>query len=184
MRRERWKQIAPAMALFAAMAVGQSPDKPDRHLFVPDGYDHWYLAKTPNVAGGIYGFRYDGETRRYVNEHEKSGDLIRYDKGAMAFHLKDETLYSFVRTEDGAEGWISSELLEPSAEEKKAAEVARKAAADAEAKAEKERIRKEVQRMEFCSALFKATADKRVGDLTVRESQNIRACQSAGLYHQ
>jgi len=33
-----------------------------------------------------------------------------------------------------------------------------------------------------CAGLYQSTADKRVGDLTVREQQAVRACQALGLY--
>ena len=33
-----------------------------------------------------------------------------------------------------------------------------------------------------CAAIYKATSDKKMGDLTVKEDQQVRACQSLGLY--
>jgi hypothetical protein len=33
-----------------------------------------------------------------------------------------------------------------------------------------------------CSAVYRNTADKKVGDLTVKEEQQVRACQALGLY--
>lgn len=47
-------------------------------------------------------------------------------------------------------------------------------------KAEREQNR---ERADACSRLYQQTADKRIGDLTVKESQSIDACQALGLYH-
>jgi hypothetical protein len=47
-------------------------------------------------------------------------------------------------------------------------------------KAEREQNR---ERADACSRLYRLTADKRIGDLTVKESQSINACQALGLYH-
>lgn len=42
-----------------------------------------------------------------------------------------------------------------------------------------ERVAKEV-----CPGVYKETADKKVADLTVKEEQQVRACQVIGMYHQ
>jgi hypothetical protein len=34
-----------------------------------------------------------------------------------------------------------------------------------------------------CSVLFRSTADRKVSDLTVRESQQVRACDGLAMYH-
>jgi hypothetical protein len=49
------------------------------------------------------------------------------------------------------------------------AEVERKEAMDAEAR-------------KNCHVTFQATADKKVSELTVRESQSVNACQNLGYY--
>jgi hypothetical protein len=51
-----------------------------------------------------------------------------------------------------------------------------KADEDARAAAERARVRA------ACSLIYNNTADKKVGDLTVREDQQVRACQLLGLY--
>ena len=33
-----------------------------------------------------------------------------------------------------------------------------------------------------CSTIYQNTADKKIKDLTVREEQQVRACQGLGLY--
>jgi hypothetical protein len=50
--------------------------------------------------------------------------------------------------------------------------------ADSDAKTAEERRRIRAA----CSAIYDATIDKKVRDLTVREEQQVRACQSSGLY--
>jgi hypothetical protein len=35
---------------------------------------------------------------------------------------------------------------------------------------------------EVCYAVFLETADKKVSNLTVKKEQQVRACQSAGMY--
>ena len=51
-----------------------------------------------------------------------------------------------------------------------------KAEQDATAAEERRRVRT------ACGAVYQSTADKKIGDLTVREEQQVRACQALGLY--
>ena len=51
-----------------------------------------------------------------------------------------------------------------------------KAEEDAKAAEERRKIRA------ACSVVYQNTADKKVGDLTVREEQQVRTCQALGLY--
>jgi len=53
-----------------------------------------------------------------------------------------------------------------------------KSKAEAEARASEERARVRAA----CAAIYRSTADKKVGDLTVKEEQQVRACQALGLY--
>jgi hypothetical protein len=74
------------------------------------------------------------------------------------------------------------------AEAKDAAAMAAKekqdAAAEAKARAQREAAKLEaIRRAKLaCIQIYKDTADKRVGDLTVKEEQAVRACQNLGLY--
>jgi hypothetical protein len=54
----------------------------------------------------------------------------------------------------------------------------------AKAKAEKDAREAEEQRKvrSACSVLYQGTAEKKIGDLTVREEQQVRACQALGQY--
>ena len=51
-----------------------------------------------------------------------------------------------------------------------------KAEEDAKAAEERRKLRA------ACTVIFQSTADKKVKDLTVREEQQVRACQALGLY--
>lgn len=62
------------------------------------------------------------------------------------------------------------EAIEAEENRRKAAEDAAKAAEEAR------KIRA------ACAAIFKGTADKKISDLTVREEQQVRACQALNLY--
>lgn len=53
-----------------------------------------------------------------------------------------------------------------------------KARADQDAKAAEEQRRVRTA----CTTIYQATADKKIKDLTVREEQQVRACQALGLY--
>jgi hypothetical protein len=61
--------------------------------------------------------------------------------------------------------------------------------ADLDARIAKERAEQETQEAQerrkvrtACSAIYRDTADKKLRDLTVREDQQVRACQALGLY--
>ena len=51
-----------------------------------------------------------------------------------------------------------------------------KAEQDAKEAAERRKLRA------ACSVLYQNTADRKIADLTVREEQQVRACQALGLY--
>jgi hypothetical protein len=53
-----------------------------------------------------------------------------------------------------------------------------KSRADEEAKAAAEKAKVRAT----CTAIYKSTSDKKVGDLLVKEEQQVRACQALGLY--
>ena len=63
---------------------------------------------------------------------------------------------------------------------KQAEDVARSAKAKREQEAKEAEERRRIR--EACGVLYKDTANKKVGDLTVREEQQVRACQGLGLF--
>ena len=72
-------------------------------------------------------------------------------------------------------------MAEAALREKQNAEIAARAAklrAEKAAQAAAERERSRIA----CASLYWATADKKIKDLTVREEQQVRACQALGLY--
>ena len=80
--------------------------------------------------------------------------------------------------------WEEEEAVRRAAEQ---AELARRVAErDAEAKKtrriEEQREAERTRLRDNCLAIYNATADKKVNDLTVREEQAVRACQTLGMY--
>jgi hypothetical protein len=63
---------------------------------------------------------------------------------------------------------------------KQAEDDARSAKAKAERDAQQAEERRQVRAA--CSAVYQGTANKKIGDLTVREEQQVRACQALDLY--
>jgi hypothetical protein len=57
----------------------------------------------------------------------------------------------------------------------------KKEAAEASAAAKAEDAERRKLRA-TCAAVYQNTADKRMGDLTVKEDQQVKACQALGLY--
>jgi len=53
-----------------------------------------------------------------------------------------------------------------------------------ELRQEKERLNESLRRQEkaICASIRKATIDRKVSDLTVRETQQVKACQALGVY--
>ena len=47
---------------------------------------------------------------------------------------------------------------------------------------EKERLMTRMAHMDECAAVYRATIDKKTSDLTMRESQLVKACQAIDLY--
>jgi hypothetical protein len=135
----------------------------------------------------------------YISYHLKSGDLRAYADGLPVHRVADDRLYhaSFVTSQNGSEGWISSVLLQPTHITKKdarkqvewkAAEI-RLIAEERARRAERQRERAKGPDAETealranCAAIFQSTADRRVSDLTVRESEQVNACQTLGMCH-
>jgi hypothetical protein len=81
--------------------------------------------------------------------------------------------------------------------EAKAAAKAKQAAAQARAKAAAQKLADEAKKaadaenarqqaavlQRLCAALYSTTADKKISDLTVKEEEQVRACQGIGMYH-
>jgi hypothetical protein len=98
-------------------------------------------------------------------------------------------------------GWVDAHLIEPTEETliilgDKAAieakyEAERRAEDEKAAKKEQRKIQEEQQRIRIerlkiqaaCSVIYQNTINKKVSDLTVREEQQIRACQALGVYN-
>jgi hypothetical protein len=74
----------------------------------------------------------------------------------------------------------TEEVLAAGRKRKEAEAAARRAKIKAaeDAKAQEERAKARAA----CSAIYQSTIDRKVADLTVREEQQVRACQALGLY--
>ena len=70
--------------------------------------------------------------------------------------------------------------LQAAQKKKRAEEDARLEKAQAEERARAAEERRKVRAA--CSVIYQNTADKKLNDLTVREEQQVRACQALGLY--
>ena len=200
-------QLAAVIAMTAGALGAQTLiDGQGYILKAPGGMNHWFLAKNESQAASIYAFRDDADIGiPYLAEHEGPGDLVRYSDGIAVTRVSGDDSTSLVRAQDGTEGWVPSELivLTPDAIQKAAIAMARKRAdqnaAAAKKKAEQkamfdaavqrqvvEEAAKEAERKRLqatCSALFRSTADRKVSDLTVRETQRVNACEGLGMYH-
>jgi hypothetical protein len=102
-------------------------------------------------------------------------DLIEKEPPAPDFTDRLKT----IRTKRDAEAARRRKLSEER-KQKEAKEAARvaplKAEVDARAAEERRKVRA------ACAAIYQATIDKKVKDLTVREEQQVRECQVLNLY--
>jgi hypothetical protein len=175
-------------------------------LIAPGKLESWCLAPTPLAAAESYEIVYDSDGNQQGEGHAvKTECSVSYKTGLRVMALENNgPSISFVgfRDPDNSlhSGWINNHFIRRTPEETEeieaaAAAEAKKAAAEAtrqrqiEAKRAKarvdqaERAAAERRRIKsLCLALFAATADKKVKDLTVREEQQVRACQGLGLY--
>jgi hypothetical protein len=206
-KRSQVLRLAALIAMAAGLLAAQTPiDGQYYVLRAPGGLNHWFLAATEQQAASIYAFRDDDKiTPPYLGEHEASGDLIRYSDGIVVNQVSRRAYSSLVRAQDGTEGWVTADLLDltPDAKQKVGIEGSRiralqiaaedksraehTAAIQASFQASQQRSRAEAaERAKLqatCSAVFRSTADRKVLDLTVRESQQVKACDSLGMYH-
>jgi len=175
-------------------------------LSVPDGWDHWVLLDDPGAAWGCYAHAADSETKSYIDDSERSEHLATYKSGAIAVVIGDPFtgdsdpggIFAYeIRIvsgeQRGKEGWVSAKLVELTKESK--ALQAKRNAAEAQRRKKKQEEREaeqsariaenEAERTRLrnkCAQIYDKTADKKISDLTVRESQQVQACQAAGLY--
>jgi hypothetical protein len=144
------------------------------------------LAESAETAESCSTFANDASTEGYIESHIISGNLKTYQPGEIcvltgtAKHEGNDEPAAYcvviVSGKDtGAEGWVTTELVELTPESKKI-----KAAQDAARAEEQKRARAELRAR--CAEVHKGTIDKRVSDLTVREEEQVRACRTLGLY--
>jgi len=167
-------------------AAVRTPPELRYQLKTPRAWDYWVLADSADTAESCYTFANDASTKEYVESHVKSGSLKKYLPGAIceltgtAKNEDSDRLIAYSMRiisgkDSGTEGWVAQELVELTPESKKI-----KVAQDS-AKAEQQR-RARAELRARCAEVYKATIDKKVGDLTVREEEQVRACRTLGLY--
>lgn len=113
-----------------------------------------------------------------------------FDSRLQELNVKREEEYARRVEQEEADAIAQDEADRKAAAAQKsraAAESARRkrAAADEAARAveERRRLSEERRRLtEVCSAVRSKTIDKKISDLTVREEEQVRACQRLGLY--
>jgi hypothetical protein len=166
-------------------------------LKVPKGWEYWVLADSAETADSIYTFAGDPPTRGYIQSHIASGKLKIYQPGEIgvltgsAKQSGAETPLAYcimVVSEKGKddEGWVSKELVELTPESRKiktqhdAVEKRIKAERDAAEAEQQKRMKAKLR--EACGSVYKNTIDKKINDLTVRESDEIKTCRALGLY--
>jgi hypothetical protein len=83
-----------------------------------------------------------------------------------------------------AETQAKTDAAEAARREQQAGERRRRQAeADArEARAKAEQVTKAAEVRLACAVIYRNTADKKISDLTVKEEQQVRACQALSLY--
>jgi hypothetical protein len=164
-------------------------------LRVPGGHDAWAGAVDCQSALRLY------EARGKIHSEIRDiGGLAQpYDPGRSVAVLSRAENCAEVRfIEEGRDLYIAGLLVPQSQEERAAAarsakaekDRADRAAALTKLQADREaleRAREATERAKLqaaCAAVFKATGNKKVSDLTVVESQQIQACTTLGMYHQ
>lgn len=121
----------------------------------------------------------DGQTVRFDAPQTPGSDnwFVVYSRDLY----KPDEIASYQITADTS--WAAQEAEErreaKAADRRKAARIA----AEAHEKEEAARKAEERERLKAaCSSVYKQTADKKVGDLTVKESKQVQACSELGMY--
>ena len=167
-------------------------------LKVPDGFDKWFLVQSCGTATSIYG-----------NNRQQLDDVALFVKSQWMEYSgvnRVEVIESGdgcakIRVVDKAdEGWVSEKLLQNTPEGERELARKRQEAAAQRAKQAAEQKKRDIDLARLktdeeakvaaeratlrtnCALIYRNTANKRIGDLTVRESQQVQACQLLGLF--
>ncbi len=120
-------------------------------------------------------------------------ELLQKEQARYAKEAQEQRAAAIAKQQEADR--IESERLAATARKMAAQAVKDRAAAAARATAiakeradeeQRQKTQAEIRAAEqkFCTDLYRATANKRIVDLTVKEEQQVRACQAAGLYAQ
>jgi len=125
-------------------------------------------------------FRIDGVTGETVNLEAQLREIKVQRDAEAAAQAEQDRLAAEAEAKKAAAEAERKQKLTAERKRKEAEEAARlariRAEENAKASAERARIRA------ACAVIYKATANKKVSDLTVKEAQQIQACQALGLY--
>jgi hypothetical protein len=110
-----------------------------------------------------------------LTEESKAAEAKREEESKAAEAKREEESKAAEAKRDAAEAQRRKQAA-AARKKKQAAKQAEEDARLAEQEAERTRIRN------ACAIVYSKTADKKVSDLTVRESQQVQACQALGLY--
>ena len=169
-------------------------------ITVPKGCSSWMVTDEALSAVQFYSDREDCNESYFKTAVSRSAHEGLYGKtSTVETHAAtDCCVYVNVLGISGASesGWIVRNVLDLPSDQRSIYEAkaklkadAEKAKADMEAQEERRQDAKEAAEAEEkarvkakCRALYKRTIDKKQAELTVRETQQIAACESLGLY--
>jgi hypothetical protein len=164
------------------------------YLHTPKGFDVWKVHSSPLKAAVLYKYSqkpnvvWDNDDTDTTYQYS-DGEEIVLDSPPPGIHYSSDCTY--VRSvQHKWEGWVHSSLIEPTKETKviltKQAADEAKHEAERRAKNQEDQQRIRIERLKIqaaCSVIYQNTINKKISDLTVREEQQVRACQALGFYN-
>jgi hypothetical protein len=126
-------------------------------------------------------FHIDGTTGETVDLERQLREIKAKREADAAVEAEQERIAAQADAKRAAAEAERKRRLAAERKRKDAEDAARsakiKAEEDARAAAERARVRT------ACATIYKNTADKKVSDLTVKEAQQVQACEALGLYY-
>lgn len=172
------------IALFLSVAGAQEPDE----ATVPSKYDAARGAIRRRFSGyNSYGLEIRCAARHIrIDREDADVDDSRRKADHHAADLECEADADALKKREAEEGAAIHVVDEQEAvdrKEREARETQGAALADIASKKLEEQHQRELKRLRVnCSAVYLRTVDKKVSDLTVRETQFVQACQGMGMY--
>jgi hypothetical protein len=124
--------------------------------------------------------RIDGVSGETIDLENQLQEITKQREAEAALQADQERQAAEAEAKKAAAEAERRRRLAAEGKRKEAEEVARqakiRAEQDAKAAAERARVRA------ACASIYKATADKKLSDVTVKEAQQIEACRTLGMY--